>query len=236
VHDDGSKQSTGDFYGRALVEGAWEGIHYGSGAVNRSERTMSGQYISDNAAVQYTNRSAMRLFTAIDIPGEVQSHLRALLDRLRPAAKLGWSTVEKLHITTKFIGEWPEDRLEEMKAALGKVVAPGEVRIAVRGLGWFPNPRNPRVFWAGVEGGDQLKSLARATEQAAGAIGVPVEDREYTPHLTLARVRDRVPLDALVRTNGSLTCTDFGSFPARSFYLYLSRAGQYSKLAEFALT
>jgi RNA 2',3'-cyclic 3'-phosphodiesterase len=177
----------------------------------------------------------MRLFAAIDIPGEVQNHLRVLLDRLRPAAKLSWSTVEKLHITTKFIGEWPEDRLEEMKGALGNVVAPGGVGIAIRGLGWFPNARNPRVFWAGVEGGDALKSLARATEYAMHALGVAIEDREYTPHLTLARVRDRVPMDSLMRMVVSLASTDFGSFHARSFYLYLSRAGQYSKLAEFAL-
>jgi len=187
----------------------------------------------------------MRLFTAIDIPGDVQNRLRMLLDRLRPEAKLSWSTVEKLHITTKFIGEWPEERLEEMKAALGtaigKAIGPGGIEIAVRGLGWFPNPRNPRVFWAGVEGGEELKSLARVTEQAVGAIGVPREDREYAPHLTLARIRARVPLEALRRMIGSVTasapaCTDFGSFHARAFHLYLSRAGQYSKLAGFELT
>ena len=141
-----------------------------------------------------------------------------------------------MHITTKFIGEWPEDRLEEMKSALRKMTAPGGINIAVRGLGWFPNARSPRVFWVGVEGGEALKSLARATEQAVHALGVPVEDREYSPHLTLARIRERVPMDLLMRMIGSLPSTDFGSFPAKSFYLYLSRAGQYSKLAEFALS
>ena len=80
---------------------------------------------------------------AIDIPGEVQNNLRTLLDRLRPTAKLSWSTVEKLHITTKFIGEWPEERLDEMKAALRKVNVPAKLSIAVRELGWFPNGRSP---------------------------------------------------------------------------------------------
>lgn len=183
----------------------------------------------------------MRLFTAIDIPGEVQENLRILLERLRPTAKLSWSAIEKLHITTKFIGEWPEERLEEMKAALRTMTAKGGIEIGVRGLGWFPNIRNPRVFWAGVEGGEELKSLARETEQAVHTIGVPVEDREYSPHLTLARIRERVPharlhMDALIRMIGSIASTDFGSFRARAFYLYLSRAGQYSKLAEFGLT
>jgi len=178
----------------------------------------------------------MRLFTAIDIPDEVQSRLRVLLDRLRPAAKLSWSSLEKLHITTKFIGEWPDERLDEMKAALGKVVSPGAIKIAVRGLGWFPNIRNPRVLWAGIEGGDELKSLARATEQAAGSLGGATEDREYAPHLTLARIRDRTNVSGLVKMVAALESTEFGSFSATSFHLYLSRAGQYSKLAEFAFT
>jgi RNA 2',3'-cyclic 3'-phosphodiesterase len=178
----------------------------------------------------------MRLFTAIDMPRDVQSHLSALLDRLRPAAKLSWSAVEKLHITTKLIGEWPEERLDEMKRALGKVSASGAIRIAVRGVGWFPNQRNPRVFWAGVEGGEELKSLAHATEQAVHPLGVALEDREYTPHLTLARIRERGRLDELVKAVSSLESTDFGAFETRAFFLYLSRAGQYSKLGEFAIT
>ena len=59
----------------------------------------------------------MRLFTAIDIPADVKAALAALLDRLRPLADLRWIPLEKLHITTKFVGEWPEDRLDELKGA-----------------------------------------------------------------------------------------------------------------------
>jgi 2'-5' RNA ligase len=54
----------------------------------------------------------MRLFTAIDLPAEVLDPLREFLARLRPLAKLHWSPVENLHITTKFIGEWPEARID----------------------------------------------------------------------------------------------------------------------------
>src|SRR5712692_8778884 len=63
----------------------------------------------------------VRLFTAIDISEEVRAALRALLDKLRPLAKLGWVSPEKLHITTKFIGEWPEARLGEIHAAVCKI-------------------------------------------------------------------------------------------------------------------
>jgi 2'-5' RNA ligase len=175
----------------------------------------------------------MRLFTAIDIPVDVRGCLGTQLDRLRPAAKLSWSSVEKLHITTKFIGEWPADRLEEMKTTLSQVASPDKIEIAIRGLDWFPNPRRPRVLFAGVDGGAELKSLADSTQQAVHSIGVPSEDREYSPHLTLARIRKPVPLDAVRRLIDVLESVDFGCFTASAFVLYLSRAGRYTRLAEF---
>ena len=137
----------------------------------------------------------MRLFTAIDIPTDVKDHILALLNRLRPLAKISWSPVENLHITTKFIGEWPDPRLDEIKRALSAVSPAAAFDIEVRGLGWFPNPRHPRVFWVGVDGGQPLRALAHATEQAVAALGVPVEQRPYSPHLTLARIKDRVALE-----------------------------------------
>ena len=184
----------------------------------------------------------MRLFTAIEISAEVRNNLRALLERLSPTAKLtklNWTRLENLHITTKFIGEWPEDRLEEMKRALLSVTSPGAIQVRIGGVGWFPNARNPRVLWAGVKADESLKSLARATEVAVHAVGVAREDREYSPHLTLARIRERVPLDALDKLRSvidSLEPAEFGSFVATEFCLYLSAAGKYTKLAQFGST
>jgi len=192
----------------------------------------------------------MRLFTAIEIsPGvkddfrnDVKNNLRALLDRLRPAAKLtklSWTRLDNLHITTKFIGEWPEDRLEEMKRALLSIGSPGAIQVSISGLGWFPNARNPCVLWAGVKAGEELRHLAQATDVAVHATGVAREDREYSPHLTLARIRDRMPSDALNKLRSvidSLGPAEFGSFRATEFHLYLSAAGKYTKLAQYALT
>lgn len=180
----------------------------------------------------------MRLFTAIDIPEDVMEGLRSLLKRLTPLAKLSWSRVQNLHITTKFIGEWPQERLEEMKRALAATATTGPIEIAVRGLGWFPNERRPRVFWAGIDGGEPLCALARATEQAVARLGVPVEERAYSPHLTLARIKDAVPLDALRQALQALPSEcgfDFGTFRASSFFLYLSANGRYAQLARFPI-
>ncbi len=177
----------------------------------------------------------MRLFTAVDIPYDVKDVISKAIERFRPIAKLKWTKVDKLHITTKFIGEWPEERMEEMTAALHEVRVPGAIRITLRGLRWAPDPRNPRMLWAGVEAGPELGLLAHETEEAVRALGVPVENRKYSQHLTLARIRDRAsaaPLRQAVEAEGS---ADFGSFTASAFYLYLSKDGQYSKLAGFPL-
>jgi 2'-5' RNA ligase len=191
----------------------------------------------------------MRLFTAIDLPENVEAHLADLIARLRPLSgaahgpndkKLSWTRAGNLHVTTKFIGEWPEQRLEEMKRALRSVGSAGPIAITIRGIGWFPNARNPRVLWAGIQAGEPLQSLAHATEAAVHSIGVAKEDREYSPHLTLARIRERVPqrssLDPLRAAATELESAEFGGFRAIAFYLYLSAGGRYTKLAEFGLT
>jgi RNA 2',3'-cyclic 3'-phosphodiesterase len=176
----------------------------------------------------------VRLFTAIDIPDGVRENLQALIDHLRPSAGINWSRVDNLHITTKFVGEWPEVKLDQMKQALAAVKPAGAVEIAIRGIGWFPDARNPRVLWAGVEGGEKLAQLASVTEAALCELGVEKDDRVYSPHLTLARIRERVPVEKLRGAIGALPCTDFGSFRAAAFYLYLSAGGRYTRLAEFS--
>jgi len=179
----------------------------------------------------------MRLFTGIDLPAEVVRNLSKLLDALRPKAKIKWSPPENLHITTKFIGEWPAERLEELSGALGGLPDRAPIDIAVRGLGWFPNPHAPRVFWAAVKAGPELAALARETEDALAPLGVAVESRGFSPHLTLARIKEPAPLGGLRQAIAALSSDEFGSFTADRFYLYRSERGPggsvYTKLAEY---
>jgi 2'-5' RNA ligase len=176
----------------------------------------------------------MRLFTAIDISPEVRQRLELFLAPLRPLAKLSWSAREKLHITTRFIGEWPEDRLNEMKSALNAVPRAGGFQVSIRGIGWFPNQNERRVFWAGVDGGEMLPRLAQATDQALEKLALPREEKPYSPHLTLARIRKTGSLNALEeKLRGEVT--DFGSFSVSQFFLYRSAAGKYTRLEAFPL-
>ena len=179
----------------------------------------------------------MRLFTGIDLPAEIKGNLEGLLVRLRPTARLKWSNLENVHITTKSVGEWPEGRLEELIGALRELPSRQPIEIAIRGLGWFPNPHAPRVFWAAVKAPAALADLALDTDEAVARLGVPPETRAFAPHLTLARIKERVPLEGVRRAVAGIESDDFGEFTADRFSLYLSdrrpSGAVYTKLAAF---
>ena len=153
-----------------------------------------------------------------------------MLDQLRPLATLQWTAPEKLHITTTFVGEWPEARLDELHAALTQVKR-DPFPISVQGLHWM----NKRVLCAGIQESPALTSLASSTSAALGALGVPMEDRDYHPHLTLARRRHSGRLPQLDQALTQLSSSDFGTFPATKFALFLSHGGKYTQIKEYAL-
>jgi 2'-5' RNA ligase len=108
----------------------------------------------------------------------------------------------------------------------------------MRGLGWYPNARNPRVFWAAVQNGDALPALAADIETALEPLGIAKETRAFTAHLTLARIKEPTPLEALRNAITQIESAEFGSFLVDCFYLYRSQPGSagsiYTKLSEFS--
>jgi 2'-5' RNA ligase len=180
----------------------------------------------------------MRLFVGLDLPAEVVANLEKLLDRLRPSARIQWSPPANLHVTTKFIGEWPEERLDELKTALAAIPKPGRLRVRIRELGFFPNARAPRVFWCGIDA-PGLTELAADTDKATSSLGIPRDERAFSPHLTLARIKERLDLEPLRQAIAKLPSLEFGECEARSYFLYRSQlrpgGSVYTKLAEFPL-
>jgi RNA 2',3'-cyclic 3'-phosphodiesterase len=178
----------------------------------------------------------MRLFTAIDVPEEVRQKLAALVAVLEPTAPIQWSPAGNWHITTKFIGDWAD--LAGLERELATVRVPA-FSLEVRGLGWYPNPHQPRVLFAGVAGDEELGDLHEQTDAACARLGVGKETKRYSPHLTLARIRTSVPVTELRRAIAELDSMDFGKFRAESFWLYASRAeaqgSVYRKIKEFPL-
>lgn len=179
----------------------------------------------------------MRLFTAIELPPHLLLLLERLLSALRPEAQISWSPLDNLHITTSFIGSWPEARLDELTAAL-KCLGPREqFELKLKDFCWFPHVRSPHVLSIGTERCEPLEKLAEDTRDCLERLGVARELRAYTPHLTLARIKRPVPLQRLRRKLESFEPSTFGAFHAQSFGLYRSDPGSnasiYRKIQDF---
>ncbi|HET7872103.1 MAG TPA: RNA 2',3'-cyclic phosphodiesterase [Terriglobales bacterium] len=182
----------------------------------------------------------MRIFIALDIPGEIRTRLAQYVERVRAyAPEARWSRVEGLHLTLKFVGEVKDEKLDQIKRASGTIKSsPFDVSFA--NAGFFPTPRSPRVFWVGVEAGEELSHLAAAIENKLEGLGVEKEKRAYSPHLTLARAgADPGSLKGLAPLLEREAPPQFGTMTAREFWIYRSELGRggskYTKLERFGL-
>ncbi len=194
----------------------------------------------------------VRLFIALDIDDAVRERMTGFMDGLRGfAPEVRWVRTESLHVTLKFIGEKPAEFVTSLKETLAGIHVPA-FDITFRGFGFFPTPRSPRVFWAGIEAGADLHVLASAVDEATTRLGVPQEEHAFSPHLTLARKsgasgaprkqKGDAPNKAFARLQEKLAAMptpEFGTMTAREFYLFqsqLSRNGsRYTRLERFAL-
>ncbi len=184
--------------------------------------------------------NSLRLFTGLAIEYPVRRNLQLVLEHLRPQAPIQWSPSDNFHITTKFIGPWDPDRLDELKTALAQAPRPGPIAAAIGGFGWYPNPHQPRVLFAGVKAPQSLLDLARSIDEACESIGLAKESRAYSPHLTLARIKGAgVNLTPIRQAIAQLPSAEFGLSTATKFLLYKSEPGEaastYTVIGEFAL-
>jgi 2'-5' RNA ligase len=194
----------------------------------------------------------MRLFVALDIDDAVRRRIAVFLEGVREfASEARWVRAESLHVTLKFIGEQSEDEAERIKLAL-ETVAANRFEMNLRGYGFFPSVRAPRVFWIGIEAGAELTSLATTMDETLARLNIPREEHVFNPHLTLARGAGgsgsprRQTGDApnrnfhkLQEQLAALPAPEFGTMAAHEFFLYQSQlspgGSKYTKLAGFAL-
>lgn len=194
----------------------------------------------------------MRLFVALDLDDNIRSRIARFLDRVQGfAPEARWVRPDSLHVTLKFVGEQPEAQVDEIKRELAGIEA-DHFDVNVRGYGFFPSPRAPRVFWIGIDGGSRLTALAETVDSKLVPLQIPKEEHAYSPHLTLARSagasgsprqqkRD-TPNQSFQRLQeklAALPAPEFGTITAREFFLYRSQlspgGSKYTKLAGFNL-
>ncbi|MEW6517126.1 MAG: RNA 2',3'-cyclic phosphodiesterase [candidate division FCPU426 bacterium] len=135
--------------------------------------------------------SLVRIFIAVALEEAVRRQVEAAISRLRPLAPgLRWVRPENLHFTMAFMGEIPAERVDTVAAA-GRAAASGQQPFVMRlgGLGVFPGRGQARVLWLGLETGQEaLSRLQTALAAGLRQAGFELEQREFAPHLTLARV------------------------------------------------
>jgi 2'-5' RNA ligase len=180
----------------------------------------------------------VRLFVALDLPEEVRAAMARAAAKLRSVcASAHWVRLEGAHVTLKFIGEFPSDRLEEIKTALAAVAVPPPFKISFRGIGFFPDQWRPQVLWAGIEAGPELRALAESVNVSLAPLGIASERRAFSPHVTLARFKSPEKLEALRAAIAAGGPYEFGESIANEFHLYqsvLKPAGaEYTRLASF---
>jgi 2'-5' RNA ligase len=165
----------------------------------------------------------VRLFVAIRIPEDIRGALGAFIKELRPMVpQAKWVRTENLHVTLKFLGHTEETKRSAIEAALQQVRSPEPVHLDFRGLGFFPSEKHPRVCWAGIEASPNLRLLVSDVEHAAHKLGFPLEDRPFTPHLTLARLDAPRVVPAFAHAIAANAARSFGSTTTCEFHLIKS--------------
>jgi len=176
----------------------------------------------------------IRLFVALDFPEDVRQRLAALGGGV-PGAR--WTEADNLHLTLRFIGEVPGDQAAEIDQALAEVTAPA-FDLVLDGVGVYGSGRNARVLWAGVERSDALSHLQSKVESALVRCGLPAEERKFSPHITLARLKD-APKDRVGRFIEERGLFRAGPIRMDHFTLYRSHLGKgaavYEALGEYGL-
>jgi 2'-5' RNA ligase len=187
----------------------------------------------------------IRCFIAIELPEEVKAGLTRLQAKLKASQlRVKWVDPYGIHLTLKFLGNVDADRLSQITGAI-KEAAQGvsPFHLEIKGLGIFPNLRRVQVAWVGISGEvDKLLQLQKRLEPNLAGLGFAPEPRAFTPHLTLARVRDQASPDERQRLGQLISDTKFEadySFPVRAISLMrsqLTREGAiYSQISSVEL-
>lgn len=156
----------------------------------------------------------IRVFIAVDLPPAIQESVEKQTAHLRRTLGddlIRWVPAQNMHLTLKFIGNIAASHLDFLKQMLTQSVnSQRQFDLQVGGIGSFPNLKRPRVLWVGIHAPADLTSLQKNVEAGAVRLGYEKEERAFSPHLTLGRVRQNVSAADLQRIRSALENTQIG--------------------------
>lgn len=185
----------------------------------------------------------MRLFIAIDLPDAAIEHLRRVQAHCRSfAPDANYTRDVNLHLTLRFLGETPQDKLEKLKDSIRKTVDGGPLRLAASQVVTFPQRAPAKVLAAYIGGptSEQLTLLQSAIDRAVRSLGFKADEAKFTPHVTLARLDHPLPLPLVDKIERATVKSWPGpTFEARRVYLMHSdpaaTGSKYRTVADFDL-
>jgi 2'-5' RNA ligase len=157
----------------------------------------------------------LRTFIAVDFSPEIIRKIKEIIDYFKtqtPERALKWVAPENLHLTIKFLGEVPEEKIEQIKSLINETLDDVKVfEIGVEELGMYPNPQKPRVVWLGITGADPLKEIHKMLESQLQKADIQPDKRSFSPHLTIARIRRNADIQSVKEIGETLSKFKVGS-------------------------
>jgi RNA 2',3'-cyclic 3'-phosphodiesterase len=159
--------------------------------------------------------SLLRAFIAIDLPVSVCDAIQKQTARLRQTLGndfIRWVPTRNMHLTLKFLGDTAVSHLDFLKQMLLREAdSHPQFDMQLGGIGAFPSQRNPRLLWVGIHAPADLVSLQRSMEAGASRLGYKTEDRAFSPHLSIGRVRQTVSMTELQEIRTALNAIHPGN-------------------------
>jgi len=170
----------------------------------------------------------MRLFVALEISEAVRENLATIRNSFPSIdSRVRWVRPQNFHVTLKFIGSVPTEKVQAIIEALRGVSLVDRVQVCFRGLGWYLNARTGLILWATIEDSKSLAALATSIDRRLAPLGIAPENRSFMPHLTLARGSRDIPdssKTALRELADKYKKHDFGSVTSEGFHLMESKS------------
>ena len=184
----------------------------------------------------------IRSFIAVDPSSEVTAKINNVLKDLEGQTRgVRWVHSDGLHLTLRFLGEIEKEVLDAIQEKISQLVTEeSPISLQASGIGFFPNASRPRVVCVGLKGEtEKLEAVQKKIRRAVADLPVHREkEREFSPHITLARIADFHRASGVARILEAAKSADFGDFEVKALILYKSRltpqGSRYTKLQEFS--
>lgn len=160
----------------------------------------------------------LRLFIALNLPSDVIQEIKNISWGVKDAR---WVPQEQLHITLRFIGNCDEGRYYDIRDAL-KRVDMNSFSLSLKGVGYFPPRKKPRILWVGINQPDELIQMRSKIDTCLKQIGIENEGRKFHPHVTVARLHETIHPSSIIPFLSQNSLFSVSPFPITTFYLYSS--------------